>query len=104
MPMLKELKQKLIDGKAELVRAIEFVKTQPTVFLDLVGRKLVDNAIMIIVGHLLFKQAVRNERKQHVAHRFIQCGLQLRMKCEQILARDAVDEYDILAGPVPSTK
>jgi 3-(methylthio)propanoyl-CoA dehydrogenase len=107
MPMLQELKQKLVDAKADLVRAIEFVKTQPTTFLDLVGRRLVDSAITIIVGHLLLKQAVRNERKQRVARRFIENGLpELRMKCEQILSRDtsALDEYDVLAGPVPSTK
>ncbi len=104
---LEDLKQKLIDGKAELVRAIEFVKTQPTAFLDLVGRRLVDAAIMILVGHLLLKQAVHNERKQRVARRFIEGGLPtLRMQCEQVLARDtsAIDEYDVLAGPVPSTK
>ncbi len=87
--MLQELKQKLIDGKAELLQAIEFVKTQPTTFLDLVGRRLVDSAIIVIVGHLLLGQAVRNERKQRVARRFIETGLpELRMKCEQILARD----------------
>ncbi|NLX54315.1 MAG: acyl-CoA dehydrogenase [Planctomycetaceae bacterium] len=107
LAMLEELKQKLIGAKSELVRAIEFVKTQPTMFLDLVGRRLVDAAIVIYVGHLLLKQAVRNERKQRVARRFIESGLpELRMKCEQILARDtsAIDEYDLLAGPVPSTK
>ena len=43
---LQELKQKLIDGKAELLKAIEFVKTQPTTFLDLMGRRLVDSAII----------------------------------------------------------
>jgi hypothetical protein len=104
---LQELKQKLINGKAELMKAIEFVKTQPTTFLDLMGRRLVDSAIVVIVGHLLLGQAIRNERKQRVARRFIETGLpELRMKCEQILARDTspLDEYALLAGPVPSTK
>jgi hypothetical protein len=104
---LQELKQKLINGKAELMKAIEFVKTQPTMFLDLMGRRLVDSAIIVIVGHLLLGQAIRNERKQRVARRFIETGLpELRMKCEQILARDTspLDEYALLAGPVPSTK
>ncbi|MHB0955119.1 MAG: acyl-CoA dehydrogenase family protein [Pirellulaceae bacterium] len=103
---LQELKEKLIQGKAELLTAIEFVKTQPTTFLDLVGRRLVDAALIVIIGHLLLGQAIRNERKQRVARRFIETGLpELRMKCEQILARDtsALDEYALLAGPVPST-
>ena len=105
MPALQTLKQKLMDGKAELLKAIEFVKTQPTMFLDLIGRRLVDSAIVVIVGHMLLGHAVRNERKQRVARRFIETGLpELRMKCEQILARDTspLDEYDLLAGPVPS--
>jgi alkylation response protein AidB-like acyl-CoA dehydrogenase len=107
MEMLQELKGKLLEGKLELLKAIEFVKTQPTAFLDLVGRRLVEAAIMIIVGHLFLGQAVRNERKQSVARRFINTGMPvLRMHCEQILARDtsALDEYETLAGPVPSAK
>ena len=72
--MLQNLKDKLIEGKAELLKAVEFVKTQPTAYLDLVGRRLVDAAITIIVGHLLLGQAVKNERKQRVARRFIETG------------------------------
>jgi hypothetical protein len=71
------------------------------------GRRLVDSAIIVIVGHMLLGHAVRNERKQRVARRFIETGLpELRMKCEQIMASDTspLDEYDLLAGPVPSTK
>ena len=71
------------------------------------GRRLVDSAIIVIVGHLLLGQAVRNERKKRVARRFIERELPvLRMNCEQILAGDTspLDEYDLLAGPVPSTK
>ena len=105
MELLQNLKTKLVEGKLELVKAIEFVKTQPTAYLDLVGRSLVDAAIIIIVGHLFLGQAVKNERKQRVARRFIETGLPIiRMHCEHILSRDtsALDEYDILAGPVPA--
>ena len=107
MPALQKLKQKLIAGKEELQKAIEFVKTQPTTFLDLMGRRLTDSAITVICGHLLLGQAVRNERKQRVARRYIETGLaELRMKVEQILARDTspLDEYETLAGPVPLVK
>lgn len=105
LELLQGLKAKLLDGKAELLKAIEYVKTQPSTYLDLIGRRLVDSAITIIVGHLFLGQAVKNERKQRVARRFIETGMPvLRMNCEQILSRDtsALDEYEILAGPVPS--
>lgn len=105
LQMLQELKDKLIEGKAELLKAIEFVKTQPTAYLDLVGRRLVDSAILIIVGHLLLGQAIKNERKQSVARRFIHTGMPvLRMNCELILSRDtsAMDDYETLVGPVPT--
>lgn len=104
---LAALQQRLIEAKGELLKAIEFVKTQPTTYLDLMGRRLVDAAIILLVGHQLLGQAVKNERKQHVAGRFIRSGIpQLQMLCEQILARDTspLDEYELLAGPVPSTK
>ncbi len=105
LELLQNLKGKLVEGKAELLRAVEFVKSQPPTYLELVGRRLVDAAITIIVGHLLLGQAVKNERKQRVARRFIESGLPvLRMLCEQIVARDtsALDEYQTLAGPVPA--
>ncbi len=107
MEMLQNLKAKLIEGKIELLKAVEFIKIQPSSYLELVGRRLVDAAITVIVGHMLLSQAVKNERKQRVARRFIETGLPvLRMHCEQILAHDtsALDEYEILAGPVPSGK
>lgn len=105
LELLQNLKVKLIEGKSEMAKAIEFVKTQPTAYLDLIGRRLVDAAILIIVGHLFLGQAVKNERKQRVARRFIETGLPvIKMHCEQILARDtsALDEFEVLAGPVPS--
>ncbi len=105
LELLQNLQSKLMEGKAELVKAIEFVKTQPSSYLDLVGRRLTDAAITVIVGHLLLGQAVKNERKQRVARRFIQSGLPvLKMQCEQILSRDTspLDEYEVLAGPVPT--
>jgi hypothetical protein len=50
--MLKQCRSQLID-------AIAFVKSQPgTEYMDLHGRKLVDIAIMLIVGHLFLQQSV----------------------------------------------
>jgi alkylation response protein AidB-like acyl-CoA dehydrogenase len=103
--LLAGLKQKLVDGKARLLEAIEFVRKQPPSYLDLSGRRLVDGAIIIIVGHLFLGHGAKNERKKRVARRFIENQLPiLGMLCEQISAHDtaAVDEYQLLAGPVPA--
>jgi 3-(methylthio)propanoyl-CoA dehydrogenase len=103
--LLARLQQQLIQGRQQLDEAIAFVKKNPTSYLELSGRRLVDCAIIIIVGHLFLGQAVREDRKQRVARRFIQSNLPLiRMNCDRILAHDTspMDEYLLLAGPVPA--
>ena len=87
------------------LEAIQFVKGKSTAYLDLSGRRLVDSAIAVIVGHLLLGQGAADERKKRVARRFIETQLPvLRMNLEQILSGDtsAMDEYELLAGPVPT--
>jgi 3-(methylthio)propanoyl-CoA dehydrogenase len=104
-PLLDDLKQELIEARGRIVEAIQFVKTKGSSYLDLSGRRLVDSAITIVIGHLLLGQGAKNERKKHVARRFIQRELSvLRMNCEQIHAGDAspLEEYALLAGPVPA--
>jgi len=102
---LAELKNTLVDAKQRLMEAIQFAKERSTDFLDLFGRRLVDGAITVIVGHLLLEQAAHDERKKHVARRFIESDMPiLQMNCQQVMAGDtsALDEYELLAGPVPS--
>jgi hypothetical protein len=102
---LAELKQKLIDAKQTLMEAIRFVKTKPTSYLDLSGRRLVDAALVVIIGHLFLGQAARSDDKRCVARRFIQNQVPiLRMNCEQVLAHDLspIEEFEALAGPVPT--
>ena len=70
-PLLAELKQKLLEAKGRIMEAILFVKSQGTSYLDYSGRRLVDAAIAVVVGHLLLGQAAVNERKRQVARRFI---------------------------------
>ncbi|MHB9047898.1 MAG: acyl-CoA dehydrogenase family protein [Pirellulales bacterium] len=106
-PLLNELKQKLIGAKGTILETIQFVKQQGPGYMDLSGRRLVDSAIAVLVGHLLLGQAAKNDRKKRVARRFIENELPvLRTNCEVIHAKDtsALDEYDLLAGPVPTTK
>ncbi|TVS15980.1 MAG: acyl-CoA dehydrogenase [Planctomycetaceae bacterium] len=105
-PQLQELKQKLLDAKQTLSEAIAFVKGRSPSFLDLMGRRLVDCAILQICGHLLLQQAIKKPAKKVVARRYIEQGMtQLRMKCAQIMQADTspLDQFETLAGPVPSS-
>lgn len=106
-PQLEQLKQKLIGAKQHLAEAIKFVKQQSPTYLDLAGQRLVDCALIQIMGHLLLGQAEKNDRKKSVARRYIERELPvLRMKCEQIRSGDTspLAEYQQLAGPVPSVR
>ena len=103
-PLLAELKQKLIDGKAKIVEAVGFVKSQSGSYVDLSARRLVDSAITVICGHLLLGQAAHSERKRRVAKRYIEKGINvLEMDCRQVLSGDTapIEEYELLAGAVP---
>ena len=105
-PLLQQLQSQLLEGRQRLDQVVEFAKQKPSSFVDLSARRLVDGAISVIIGHLLLKQALQSQRKQRVVRRFIQTQMPvLRMNCEQILAGDTapIEEYDLLAGPVPSS-
>lgn len=102
---LEALKNELMAAHKRLQEAVQFVKQQSTAYLDLAGRRLVDSAIICIVGHLLLAQATAWDRKRRVARRFIQTRLpELEAKCRQVLSGDMspLNEYEVLAGPVPS--
>jgi 3-(methylthio)propanoyl-CoA dehydrogenase len=104
-PLLNGLKQQLIDARGLVDEAAAFVKTKGNSYIDLYGRKLVDSAISIIIGHLFLGQGAVNERKKRVARRFIERDMAvLRMNHEMILSGDASDteEYSLIAGPVPA--
>jgi hypothetical protein len=73
--------------------------------MDLYGRKLVDSAISIIVGHLFLGQAVKNDHKKAIAQRFIDTRLpDLQRDVALICTGDtsAMDQYELLAGPMPA--
>ena len=103
--LLDDLKQKLIQGKQQILEAVQFVKRQSGSYLDLSGRRLVDSAITLMVGHLFLGQAAVDERKRRVARRFIESRLPvLEMNLRQVLSGDTspMEEYELLAGPVPA--
>ncbi len=104
-PLLAGLKLKLADARARIVEAIKYVKGKSTAYLDLSGRRIVDAAIAVIIGHLFLGQGAKNERRKRVARRFIESQLPvIGMNLQQVLSGDtsAIDEYKLLAGPVPS--
>jgi len=99
---LAQLQKRLVEAKGQVLEAIAFTKRQPPSYLDLVGRQLVDAAIVLICGHLLLTQAEKWDRKQLVAERFLHTQLPLyHMCCEQVLSGDMlpVQAYELLAGP-----
>jgi len=135
--LLAELKEKLREGRSHVLNAINYVKSQGTDYLDLMGRRLVDAAISVLVGHLFLQQAAGvtlsgpgightsrgeqslgrasgcletgtlaalRQRKKRVAKRFIETELpKIRVNCEVVQSGDkmALEEYALLAGPVP---
>jgi 3-(methylthio)propanoyl-CoA dehydrogenase len=102
--LLRELQARLVGARALVLEAIAFVKQQPNEYMDLYGRKIVDSAITVLVGHFLLQQGAVNERKRQVARRFIETRLPvLQSDVEQIRSgdRSAIEQYETLAGPVP---
>ena len=103
--LLADLRQKLVDAKGLILGAIEYVKQRGNEYMDFSGRRLVDSAISVMVGHLLLGHGVANERKKRVAQRFIETRMpRVRMDCERVCSGDmaAIENFDVLAGPVPS--
>ncbi len=92
-------------GKALLTEAIEFVKAQGgTEFMDLMGRRLVDMAIFLVVGAIFADQATASETKKAVLHRWLATKMpELRMNHEFIKSgeRTPMTDFEALAGPVP---
>ncbi len=105
--LLNELKHKLVGGKELVLKGVNFVKSRGGNYMDLFGRKLVDSAITVIIGHLFLRQASESQRKRAVARRFIETNLTtLQRDIELVCSGDesAIKEYDLLAGPVPKDR
>jgi alkylation response protein AidB-like acyl-CoA dehydrogenase len=102
---LAALKQQLVEGRGLVLKGVAFVKEKGAEYMDLMGRRLVDSAIAVLVGHLLLSQATRSDRKKAVARRFIQTRMpQLRADLERVCSGDRapLDDYATLAGPLPA--
>jgi len=104
---LAPLVEQIRAGLDDLNEAVAFVKEQGgTEYMDLVGRKLVDMAITLVVGVLFCDQATANDAKKPVARRWLAVGMpDLRKNKELICSgdRSAMTDFETLAGPVPVT-
>ena len=104
-PELAAAQQKLAEFKAQLQTAVQFAKQKGSAYVDLMGRRLVDGAILLIVAHLFLGQAAANDRKKKVLARYLERDLPLmRAACAVVMSGDdtAFSKYEELAGPVPS--
>jgi 3-(methylthio)propanoyl-CoA dehydrogenase len=102
---LAALAKQLAEARQLLAKAIAFTKQKGGNYMDLAGRKLVDSAITVIIGHLFLGQAVKNDHKRAIAIRFIETRLpNLRRDVAMVESGDtkAMDQYETLAGPVPA--
>lgn len=98
---LAGLQGRLVDAKNQITAAVQHVKAEGGNYMDLSGRRLVDAAAVVIIGHLLLSQAAASERKRSVARRFIANGLvELQRNLSLVLSGDksALEEYAVLAG------
>ncbi len=104
-PELAEMRDRLVEARERIQEATKFAKGLGGAFVQLSGRKLVDAAIAVMIGHLFLGQAEKNERKKIVARRFLHRELPVvRMNCEVVCSGDAAayEQYALLAGPVPA--
>ncbi|MGD2109445.1 MAG: acyl-CoA dehydrogenase family protein, partial [Phycisphaerae bacterium] len=95
-------KQKLAQGKQLVLDGVAFVKEQGVDYMDLHGRRLVDSAIAVLVGHLLLEQADADDRKKRVARRFIETNLPTIQRDIAVLRsgdKSAMEDFETLAGP-----
>ncbi|MHC4695339.1 MAG: acyl-CoA dehydrogenase family protein [Planctomycetota bacterium] len=125
---LCELKQKLVEGKGLILEAIRYVKQHGVDYMDLCGRKLVDAAITVLIGHLFLQQAADDRlesrsdsedspfdnacnatfcasRKKLVAHRFIKANVPTLTRDMTLVCsgdKSALTDFDTLAGPPPA--
>jgi hypothetical protein len=103
---LQPLIARIRAGLADLVEAAAFTKAQSggTEYMDLYARKLVDMAITLVVGALFCDQAAASEKKKAVAHRWLAAKMPELKMCKQMVLsgdRQAVTQFETLAGPVP---
>jgi alkylation response protein AidB-like acyl-CoA dehydrogenase len=105
---LAPLAEQIRSGSKLLEEAVAFVKAQGgTEYMDLMGRRLVDMAVYLVVAALFLDHAVVNDGKKTVLRRWLAVKMpELRMNHEVITSgqRLPMTDFEALAGPVPATE
>ena len=99
---LHALKLKLGKGRERLQEGVAFVRGRGVEYMDLHGRKLVDSAIHVLIGHLFLLQAEQSERKRKVARRYIETRMRtVERDIDLVCSGDTspMDEFETIAGP-----
>ncbi|MCP4590226.1 MAG: acyl-CoA dehydrogenase [bacterium] len=99
---LHALKQQLGEGTQQVLEGVAFVRGRGNEYMDLYGRKLVDAAAAVLIGHLFLRQAEDSQRKRLVAQRFIDREMPtLRRDLELVCSGDRapLEHFDAIAGP-----
>ncbi|MBN1512443.1 MAG: acyl-CoA dehydrogenase family protein [Phycisphaerae bacterium] len=100
--LLCDLRQTLSQGKDLVLDGIRVIKEKGGQYMDLAGRRLVDSAIAVIIGHIFLRHATAGERKRAVARRYIQTTAPtIRRDIDLIRSGDTspLDQFEVLAGP-----
>jgi hypothetical protein len=103
---LKVLRQKLLDLREKVTEAIAFIKKQGGDYMDLHGRRLVDAAGVVVMGHLLLRQAEDSDRKRKVVGRYLYLNLpKAYTNLELALSGDqgVLGDFETIAGPPVQT-
>jgi 3-(methylthio)propanoyl-CoA dehydrogenase len=98
---LAELVALLKKGTENLTQALAVVKEKGVEYMDLYGRKIVDNACDLYIGFLFLNQAKHSERKKEVARRFITTNApKIAANCELIKSgdRSTMDQFGLVVG------
>ncbi|HOF17793.1 MAG TPA: acyl-CoA dehydrogenase family protein, partial [Phycisphaerae bacterium] len=100
-PLVEEIRV----GLALLDEAVEFVKAQPgTAYRDLHARRLVDIGVYLVVASLFCDHAAADPERLPLAKYWLAWRMpEIRMLKEQACSGNLapVDEFEVLAGPVP---
>ena len=106
-PELEFLKAELGVGKAKVLEAVAYVKTQSITYGDLHARRLVEMAMSVIIGHYLLKQAAKLPRKKTVVKYFVAREMpRIEGNLLAVLSGNqmAVEHYLEIVGPVPEVE
>jgi len=124
---VKDMIDILKENTKLLLDAVAFVKEKGVEYMDLHGRELVDVAITIICGYLFCGQASSKidmevdtapsdngqrkismkKRKEMIAHRYITKNASIiKSLIESVVSGNisSLEQYEVLAGPVPTEK